>query len=49
MDLNQYVDCIPLEYFIIRKYVVSSLGLNNLSIHDKNFLYPLENVNRETL
>ncbi|HBR2218126.1 tetratricopeptide repeat protein [Klebsiella variicola] len=49
MDLNQYVDCIPLEYFIIRKYVVSSLGLNNLSIHDKKFLYPLENVNRETL
>ncbi|HBQ5109302.1 TPA: tetratricopeptide repeat protein [Klebsiella pneumoniae] len=49
MDLNQYVDRFPLEYLIIRKYVVTSLGLDNLSFHDKNFLYPLENVNRETL
>ncbi|HFZ8993022.1 TPA: tetratricopeptide repeat protein [Citrobacter freundii] len=49
MNLNNYADHFTLEYIIIRRYIISVLCESQLNIHDMNFLYPLENINRKSL
>ncbi|WP_367144221.1 tetratricopeptide repeat protein [Pantoea stewartii] len=49
MDLNSYAASIPLEYLILRHYVLHFLDDKALTVHDRNFLYPLENIDRTEL
>lgn len=49
MDLNSYAANIPLEYLILRHYVLHFLDDKALTVHDRNFLYPLENIDRTEL
>ena len=49
MDLDIYAASIPLEYLILRRYVLRFLDEKTLTVHDKNFLYPLENIDRSEL
>lgn len=49
MDLYRHPEKVPLEFFVLRKYITSLLPDRQITIHDRKFLFPLEHLDKSSL